>query len=87
MGLTLNHFLVLGAILFGIGLYGAIVAAMSWRFMVGVRYSITSQILSLLASLSELTLMIFVPIILCTPCPIGCFLLQHMGEHFGKCVR
>ena len=30
--------------------------------------------------------MIFVPIILCTPCPIGCCLRQHRGEHFGKCM-
>lgn len=28
--------------------------------------------------------MIFVQIILCTTCPIGCFLLQHMGENFCK---
>ena len=26
--------------------------------------------------------MIFVQIILCTTCPIGCFLLQHMVENF-----
>ena len=52
--------------------------------MVGLRHDIKSQILRLLASLSELTLMIFVQIILCTTCPIGCFLLQHMVENFCK---
>ena len=30
--------------------------------------------------------MIFVQIILCTTCPIGCFLLQHRVEHFCTCM-
>jgi hypothetical protein len=57
--------------------------------MVCLRHQITSRVFGLLASWSELTLVIFVQILLCTACPIGDFLLQHMVENFrqfmGRC--
>ena len=68
------------------GWYCSIVAGRSWRGLVGLRHHIQSQVLALLASLSELTLRIFVPIILGTTCPIGCVLLQHRVENFCQCM-
>ena len=54
--------------------------------MACLRHQITSQVLGVLASLSELTLVIFVQIILCTACPIGCLLFEHMVENFCQFV-
>ncbi len=51
-----------------------------------LRHQIKSQVLGLLASLSDLTFVIFVQILLCTTCPIGCLLLQHVRENFGECM-
>ena len=59
---------------------------MSCVFIVCLRRQIKSQVLGLFASLSELTLVIFVQIILCTACSIGCFFLQHMVENFRQCM-
>ena len=59
---------------------------MACVFIVCLRHQIQSEVLGLFASLSELTLVIFVQIILGTACAIGCFLLQHMGENFRQCM-
>lgn len=52
--------------------------------MTGVRHSIKSQVFGLLASLSELPLVIFVQILLCTACLVGCLLFEHMVENFRQ---
>src|SRR5881409_475818 len=57
---------------------------MAGVFIVCLRHQSKSAVLGLFASLSELTLVIFVPIILGTACSIGCLLLQHMVENFRQ---
>jgi hypothetical protein len=64
----------------------SMVSSTSGVLIGGLRHQIKAQVLGLLAYLSELTLVIFVQIILCTACPIGCFLLQHMVDNFGQFV-
>ncbi len=64
----------------------SIVSATSGVFIGWLRHQSTSHVLGLLAYLSELTLVILVPILLCTVCPIGCFLLQHGRDNLCELV-
>ena len=49
MGLTLNHFLVLGAILFGIGLYGAISKRNAIAVLMGIEIMLNAVNITMVA--------------------------------------
>ena len=51
-----------------------------------LRHQIESQVLGLLASLSDFALLIFVHGMLCTAFQIRCFLLQHVRDNFRQFV-
>ena len=49
MGLTLNHFLVLGAVLFSIGLYGALAKRNAVAVLMGIEIMLNAVIITMVA--------------------------------------
>ena len=49
MGLTLNHFLVLGAVLFCIGLYGALAKRNAVAVLMGIEIMLNAVIITMVA--------------------------------------
>ena len=78
--------LVSSSIIRDVWSFCAMVSATSGVFIGWLRPQSPSQVLGLLASLAELTLVIFVQRLLCTAGPIGCVLLQQVRENVCACM-